>query len=426
MRDKELFPRSALILIIACGCALFALSILLYSYKGDPVMSGDRIQPGTYSISAIGYGGLYDTLRRLDRPAKRAASNALSLAGANGTLVIGEPDLERITSGGSLKLLRARRLLVILPKWRGIPHEEELAWVSGVEPVPLAHAKQTLYWVVRADNDVFRKEWPSRWSVNEVGISPTGSGIVQLIRSTTMRPVVGDSDGMLVGEIIEGKRKIWILSDPDVLSNHGIFTGDNAAFMLTLMDQLRLWENDDPKASIVFDESVHGFQEARWTPLRLLFSFPFAIVTLLLCCSAALWVMAGANRFGAPIAPKRPLDFGKATLIYNSARLLDYAGHHPVVLKRYVRMTVHSAGQLLHAPPSLDDAALAAWLDTIGKANGVTGSCAKIMRATNELNAHTKGDISRLFESAWNIYCWKGELFNESGTHRRNRKKYQD
>ena len=427
MKDQEVFPRSVVLLLIACGVALFALSIILYSFKGDPVMSGNRVQAGAYSVSAIGYGGFYDALQRSGYPVKRVSKNVLSAVRSRGTLIVGEPELERMGTKQSLKFSGVSRLLIVLPKWRGVPKTGNSSWIADVESVPLIYARQTLYLVAGAGNDVFRKAWPSAWSVNKIGISPSGSGVVQLIRSTTMRPIVGDSDGMLVGEIIDGKRKIWVLSDPDVMSNHGIFIGNNAAFMFALIDKLRFWKNDSPKSSIVFDESVHGFEAANWTPLRLLFSFPFIIVTFLICCSAFLWVLTGVSRFGVPGASKRVLDFGKATLISNTARLLDYGGHHPIVLKRYVRMTVYSVGQILHAPSHLDEEALVAWLDTIGKAKGITRSCSKIMQETNELKDHAykKGDVARLFESAWAIYCWKGELLNGSATHRRNRKKHQ-
>ena len=84
MKDQEVFPRSVVLLLIACGVALFALSIILYSFKGDPVISGNRVQAGAYSVSAIGYGGFYDALQRSGYPVKRVSKNVLSAVRSRG------------------------------------------------------------------------------------------------------------------------------------------------------------------------------------------------------------------------------------------------------------------------------------------------------------------------------------------------------
>ena len=44
----------------------------------------------------------------------------------------------------------------------------------------------------------------------------------QLIRGDPLVPIVGSADGMLIGEIADRNRKIWVLSDPDVIANHGL------------------------------------------------------------------------------------------------------------------------------------------------------------------------------------------------------------
>ena len=95
--------------------------------------------------------------------------------------------------------------------------------------------------------------------------------------------------------------------------------------------------------------------------------FSFARIT----AGFLLAFLAGAGRFGAPLAPGRAPDFGKARLIANGARLLDYAGHHDEVLRRYARRTVRAAARALHAPPGLEAEALTAWLDRVGAARAI-------------------------------------------------------
>lgn len=413
------FSRSALLLLFACATSLFALSVLLRAYDATPASSGDKTAPNSYSVSAIGHAGFYDLLRRMDVPVSRSLGNALAMTGRHGTLIAVEPERWRMTSDDSLKLGKAPRLLLVLPKWRGVRDDRRPAWISAAKLVSPELARQTLA-LVSGRSDVMRKAWPETWPTNSLGTSPSGSGEVQLVRSGELRPVVGDADGMLVGELT-GKdgRIVWVLSDPDVLSNHGLVKGGNAVFMLALVDELRKRNNEERGAPVVFDETVHGFREAQGTPLTLLFRFPFVIVTALLCATGGLLTLAGSTRFGAPALPRPHLDFGKEQLIGNSARLLDYAGHHDAVLKRYIRMTIRAAARGLHAPSDLNEPALAAWLDRIGKARGVKDSCAAILHSASNLNTGDSRD--RLFALAGAIHRWKGDILHGTARHRRSR-----
>jgi hypothetical protein len=357
--------------------------------------------------------------------ASASAGNALSEAGARGTVIAAAPDMRYVME--ALNLMDAQRLLLILPKWTWRKDPDKPEWVEGVEPMPLISVQETLA-LAAADNLVYRAKWPKSWPVNEIGYNPSGSGVVQLIRPGRARAVVGDGEGVLVAEIIRDGAKIWILSDPDVMSNHGIGKGDNAPFMIALVDALRRWENDDPSAPIVFGETVHGFREGENSPFWILFRFPFSIVTILTCCSAALFALSGASRFGKPRAPESHLAFGKAKLIDNSARLLDYGGHHAIVLSRYVRMTIRSVARSLHAPDDLDEPALAEWLDTVGRARGAERSCGDILlgslnspRLPGDRSETEEERVSRLFKSAIAINSWKGEILNGPAVRRRNR-----
>lgn len=242
--------------------------------------------------------------------------------------------------------------------------------------------------------------------------------VVQLIKSNELRPIVGTADGMLVGEMTRNGKTIWILADPDIMANHGIVRGGNAAFMACLVDALRFTDNTDPTAPVVFDETVHGFMEAEGSPLKLLFRFPFVVVTALLCLTGVLAACAGAGRFGAAATPERPLDFGKAGLIANGARLFDYAGHHSSVLQYYIRMCLRTAGQALHAPAHLEGAALAAWLDRIGEARGLRHNVSELFAASESLRGASPHKLSRLLSLAREMHQWKGELLNGSQSHR--------
>ncbi|MDR0648553.1 MAG: hypothetical protein LBF92_04400 [Synergistaceae bacterium] len=418
------FSRRAVVLLVLSAVAFFALSAILSS-MGSPGLSGDRAGAGAYSVSAIGCAGFFDLLVSRGLPALISTGDPLSDAGRHGTVIVAAPDVQFIGSDGAMYMERARRLLLILPKWRGSPDEERPRWIAGVEPLPMIIAQEALALAPSAGSRVFRKEWPHGWAIDEIGHEPSGSGIVQLIRPESMKVLVGDGDGALLAEITEGDRKIWVLSDPDVVSNHGITKGGNAAFALALVEGLRETGNGSAGAPVVFDETAHGFHASDAPPYRALFSIPFSVVTVLAFCSALMMLWAGYGRFGAPCPAPSQLGFGKARLIDNSARLLDYGGHHAAALSRYVRMTVRSAARALHAPGGLDEPSLVEWLDRIGLARGVSGSCKDILRRADDADG-TKGELAkRRFACAMDIYRWKGEVIDGSAERGRNRQSRQ-
>lgn len=418
----QLFTPKVMLLIIAGAVVLFALSIILSAYDNSPAAPMDKAKPSSYSTSAIGYAGFYDTMRRLNMPVIRSIGNPLYQMEADGVLIVAAPEIGRLTSlNDAAKLARAPRLLLVLPKWHGSSDETRPRWVAEVEPAPLFSAQQTLALVAGTNSIVIRDIWPTDWQYNEIGVTPAQTApVAQMIRSNQLRPVVGTSDGMLLGEIIDKDRIIWVLADPDLMSNYGFGQGDNALFMITLLNTLRHWNNTDSGAPIVFDEVVHGFEQPESSPLRLIVTFPFSIITILVCLTGIFAALAGVSRFGAPRRPKPDQDFGKAGLIHNGARLLDYAGHHTIVLQRYVRMTIFSVGQSLHAPANLSDAALAQWLDRIGKTRKLKTSCVAILAAATQLNKENNQNLTRLFKSAGEIHNWKGEMLNGSAVNRRD------
>ena len=418
--SKGPFSGPALILLLSCAVALFAASALLEGYGEGSAAGGKKAGPGAYSVSALGYAGFYDTLRRLERPVVRSAGRARAMAGQRGLLIVAEPDIFALPHEYIASLADMPRLLLVLPKRHGERDSARPEWIARAIPVPVDYAQQTLA-LVAGDGSIARGDWPVAWKINELGVTPSGSGWVQLARSKGMRPVVGNDDGMLVGELRHGDDIVWVLSDPDLMANHGLGKGDNAAFMVALVDRLGSLDNSGGNGPIVFDETAHGFQEAESSPVALLFRFPFVIVTALLCVSALLFARAGASRFGAPRTPPPETDFGKSRLIGNGARLLDYAGHHALVLERYARMTVRSAAVALRAPSGLSEDELARWLDRVGKARGVKDSCADILHTVDTIIAGDAKNLSGLFACARNIHRWKGELLHGASAHRRAR-----
>lgn len=428
MKDSPFNPKIVMLFVI-CAIALFALSVLLMAYDGGggAKVRTQRTPAGTHSVSAIGYAGFYETMERMGYPVSRSDSNPVSQTGSRGVLIVLEPELRFMSDNDDHNhFSNARRLLLALPKWQGDPEPFKPQWVENVTPVPLYIPQQTIDRTENIKGTVIREDWPATWSVNEIGITPTGQGRVQLIVSQSLRPIVGNANGMLIGEKTIGKRVIWVLADPDILNNFGFPQGDNAVFTLAVVEKLRSINNSSSRAPIVFDETVHGYKKEikksnnKPSGLKVMFQFPFVIITILVCLTALLMALAGTRRFGAPLRAKPNLDFGKAGLIHNGARLLDYAGHHAVLLQRYIKITIRTVGQTLHAPANLSDQALAHWLDRVGKSRKINVSCAKILADTSKLTSNDNLTLAQLFKDAWAIYKWKGEMLNGSAVDRRH------
>ncbi len=410
MKPQSLFTLRLLTIWIAAAVATFALSLLLMGRSGEPGRGTD-VGPNVYSHSAIGYAGLADMLRQLGTPIARSQAKSEGKLGKDGVLVIAEPSLE-VALGSLTSLLTARRILLILPKWTGKPSRTHDGWLGNADLLPTAMAQAVLT-IAGVKAEVVRHPNAEEFDTNDVGVMPSLDGPVQLLKSAMLDPVVAVGDAMLVGELKDKKHRIWVLSDPDLLENHGIGRGDNAAFAVGLIDLIR-----GPHGKVVFDETVHGFVAGHANPFRLLFQYPFVFATAQAAGAVLLLLWATLGRFGAPQAAPAPLAAGKYGLIENAANLLDYAGHHRTVVRRYVDETIRDVARRLRAPRDLSAAMTLAWLDRAGATRAVGVDVAALSRRAEEIAA-VGSDPAALEPLARDIYLWKQELIDGTARHPR-------
>jgi len=414
MSEKPVFSGPVIAALFAGVTAIFALSIVLMSRDG----SGRAVTaPSTYSKSAIGHAGLFEMLSRLGYPLDRSRVGAQRNPGEGGLLVMAEPGLENFGSDAILTLERTPTVLLVLPKRAGRPDPGRAGWVSSVEPLPLRYVESVLRLVV-PKGQIQRLEAPKSFAVNQLGVVPDFVSTAQLMRSDNLIPVVADGEDILIGEVKDDDRVVWVLSDPDILENHGLERGKNAAFMLAALEKLR---NPDEKGRIVFDEAIHGIAGPPANPFRYLFEFPFAIVTVLVLLATGLLLWATTSRFGAARPAPPAFDHGKGRLIANTASLLERAGHHGFVMHRYVHMVLRDTGRALHAPPQLDDAELAAWLDRVGHARGLPETSTSIIQRSDEGLAGGRSKLTGLFQAARAIHQWKDRIAHGSSASSRHR-----
>ena len=295
------------------------------------------------------------------------------------------------------QLLRADRVLLILPKRDGVPSREHPGWISDAQLLP-APEIQLLLTALDIDATVSYTRKVVVWEQNGLEVYPKISAPVQLLESKHMQTLVSTDRGDLVAEFHRGRRGIWILSDPDVMENHGLSQGANAAFSVALINWLR-----GPNGRVVFDETIHGYVSQPPSPLRLLFTFPYVLATAQGVLAIGLLLWATVGRFGKPEPVVPALESGKLGLIRNIAELLGFARHHEIVVQRYVQEALRDAARLLHAPP-LPEGQLVPWLARVGKLRGAEPDCAEIVRRMEDTKPT---EASALMAVARDIYRWR-------------------
>jgi hypothetical protein len=209
-----------------------------------------------------------------------------------------------------------------------------------------------------------------------------------------MRPLVQSADGILVGEIPDNERRVVVVTDPDIFENHGIGRGDNALVAASIVRSLR----GARRGRVVFDETAHGIIARPFSALRLLFGFPFVLVTAQVALAAALLLWSGSARFGAPRPRELTLPLGKRSLIESGSRLLEHAAQLSFLTDRYAKAVVRETAHGINAPRGLTDEQLVAWFARTDR-TVPAGSTA----------------------TAEAMYLWRGSVLDESGQRTQRR-----
>jgi hypothetical protein len=403
-RTGELFSPRTLLAIIAIGTAAFVGMIYLEMFgSNDPDF---EIGPSTYSSSALGHKALMETLRRIDVPVVVSRFQSAEKAGEGSLLVLAEPDDSKTSEelvGGFGNLPHG---LLVLPKWDGLRDMSKPRWVERMGMVPVDAVEMVLK---RAQINALVKRVDGTFTVDV----PEFGGRVELtnpqviIDARALKPIVSLKDGILIGEADLGFGRQWVLSDPDLISNHGIDQADNAVVAVSIIETLR-----PGGGAVIFDETIHGL-ELRPNLLRTAFELPFGIVTLSAAVAIALAVWAGLMRFGRPEPAQRALQPGKVTLIRTTADLLRQGsrkGTVELVLTRYLKAQVADLVARLNGPRGLDESRQIAWLDDLAVARRLGARLQPLAAAIETMARSRSTDPGRALRLAANLHAWKQEF----------------
>ena len=403
MNETSVFTPRLLIGWIAAAVLTFVLSLVFMLHGDDTTTVG----PSTYSRSAIGHAGIAAILQRHGLTVIKSQGDSLHKLGTGGVLVLAEPELSVPLDRAQQALLDAPTVLLVLPKWQGQADNHHSGWIEQAIALP-TFVPQSVLSIAGGGGDVVRPDGDVIWTRNALGPTPHLTAPTQLIKSPSLRPIVGSDDGVLVGELRKGNHRLWVLADPDVISNHGLGDG-NAAFAVALFDAMRHGQ------TVVFDETVHGFSAVPTNPVALLLRKPFSYVGIQAIIALALLLWAGAARFGAPETSPPALKAGKRDLVRNVAELFRFAGYQPVLIRRYVEEAIRDTANRLHAPRGLSDAASLQWLQRIGTAHGVSSDCLELSARATALAANSRARSAELFRLPSEVWRWKQEMMHGAG-----------
>jgi hypothetical protein len=427
-QDSASFSPRTTVLLIVAGVLAFAGAAYFSVLDGSARTSGTN----SFSKSAIGHAAFLELLRHQDIPVVVSRNESGAKANEDSLLIVAEPLSYKITKSGGLPA--ADRTLLVLPKWRGAPDPKRPGWVGHVAlqseetvarvmskllpDATLTRPTGELAWKKtalaalhkvrpnRSDNDLL-------WARIRSRSTPTIDR-PQFIVSETLTPIISSAEGVLVGGAKLDSGWLFVISDPDLLSNHGIGIADNAALML---DLLALFRPTD--GAVIIDETVHGFRSNPnlW---RKMFELPFLVATIVACAAILVLLGAATGRFGAPLPAERQRRESETGLIENAVDLLQEAGHGTAIVQRYPPVALRAVARRLHAPRRLNNSALVAWIDRVGTARGVKTSYRALRdEIENTASPQNANDI-RVLRAVQRLYQWKQEMLDGPGRHSGN------
>ena len=389
-------------LLAGVGLLSFAAAALVGIYA-DPQTEGTA-GANAYSYSAIGHRGWTKVLEDLGVPVvlSRGDSAAKAWEG-DGLLVLAQPDSDPDALEVLDQMSDTDRVLVVLPKWNGRPDFQRRGWLGSQDLRDRTEVEKILH-AIDEEAVLVRSEGTPQW--HGIAWDPLPSlAAPQLIESEEISPIVYSDAGVLLGEYEVYGTSVWVLSDPDVISNSGLDDGGNAAFAVALVEARR------QGGAVVFDEAIHGFALSPdlW---QALLAFPLNLAVLMSLAAVAVLVWAGVGRFGAPLPPRARLEAGKQVLIANTASLFEYAGSLTEMLRRYHETTLRDLRRHLHIPRDIEGAALAHWLDQVGAARGTTRSYSAVAAELQAALGGPNVPAAYVLRAAARLHGWKQEMMH--------------
>lgn len=399
-KDESPFSVRTLYLLIAVSVLslLFGFGLAIFN-ETSPTSNVDS---NSYSRSALGHNAFVRFLRELQIPTL-VSQNQSGQKAESALLVLLEPSIHSSSRNKALQMLdSADTVLVVLPKWHGAEDNDKTGHIAAASLVDAQNLNEVLSLFASGATVIRPKKLRPMETIDGLAITPTLAS-PQFLRSDSLEGLIENEDGILLGWVSDSN--IAVLSDPDVLNNHGLDNGNNAALIAAIINELR------GEGPIIIDETLHGFTRKPdlW---HALFEMPFVLVTLqiLLCTGLIIW--SGTKRFGKAKSRGRAFLFGTDFLILNTAKLMRLGGHSKLALLAYRDTTLRTVARKLHSHTDISLDRLQDWLAATETARSVSKPLSTILSEIDEVTTQKSPQSTALLAAANSIYTWKEEILH--------------
>jgi hypothetical protein len=369
------FNARTMLFVTAIGVLAFIAMLLLGAYAPD-LRSGHNGGSHALSNAATGFSGL---VRLADATGHNPEIVRVLADLDSEDLAVITPDHGWTDIGPILDKRGARATLLVLPKWETTADRQTTGWVRVRGLLPPEDPGRML--APANPLEISRAKGHAQ-PLRNVGLAASANvqflapAIVQTVSGNGIEPMITTADGRVVLGRIAGH--LFVLSDPDLLNNHGMADENQAKAAVALLDFL----NSTGADAVLFDVTANGLGRSR-SPLKLAFDAPFLGVTLVIFAAMLLTAWQALVRFGPVRRPERAIAFGKAALVDNSAALIRKAGRESHLGGRYVEVIRERASALFRLPPTLDPQMLSSRLESL---NAHRSFAAAAVAATNAVS----------------------------------------
>ena len=345
-------PSGALAVLLACLVVLAVVAIV-------PGATVENQSSSSRNAAERGTLALYRWLTRLGLPVSRITGD-FAPSGAD-VLVVDDP-AETVTPEDAAKAVQAVRaggILLFAADRLSLGWSLRLFEALGVVPqqTPGANGIQAAWRpgaVAAADSDTVDAH-PA------MPIDPGGAVHRVVMQqglsfetSAQVAPVLTVGDSVVGVGVSIGAGRAFVLGSPYPLSNLGLREGDDALFLLSLIDRAR-------GGHVLVDEVHHGEGGRRGATAAL--SGPVGLAAGLAALVIAAYLVASGRRLGRPIPAVDPARVPSATEYVGAmGALFERTRLRGGVADRYAQELKQRVGEACGIDPRLDDAAFLSML----------------------------------------------------------------
>jgi hypothetical protein len=235
--------------------------------------------------------------------------------------------------------------LIVLPKWRG-----EVIELGLVHPRLLLPAEATgqLLAAIAPEAGTMLPRGDRFTTITSEG-GAVKLYAAQLAKAGRCRPLIGTSEAMLLGICTgRGASSYWLLTDPDLIDNHGLTQGDNARTAVAILARVAGARPVviDRTLTAVWDEAPRHERERSWGDLLRFLAPPFTFAWAALALLIGLVAWRASIRNGPVEASIGDTWRAAQTVsIEARARLLRLSGHDATLVRVYTNDRLQSLAE---------------------------------------------------------------------------------